>query len=187
MAIKKSATGQVITDKGADGRSGDDLKKAQAQALWEGMPRETFATVGESLGIAATTIRGWASAGKWAKIPSGKLAQEAQVAADAYTRQLSSLGPEITTEERDAAASEAGEMTAIQIRAAVLDRHRAEWSAPRKISYEAIKDRNFEKAKLAKITAETLMLIQTGERKAYGMDTKETPKDDGSVIVIDRG
>ena len=46
---------------------------------------------------------------------------------------------------------------------------------------------NFEKAKLAKITAETLMLIQNGERRAWGMDKAGKPGDDeGTIVVVER-
>jgi hypothetical protein len=42
----------------------------------------------------------------------------------------------------------------------------------------------FDRAKLAKITAETLMIVQNGERKAWGLDVGELPA--GAVVVIER-
>ena len=69
-------------------------------------------------------------------------------------------------------------------RAQVLDRHRREWAAPRKLSYEAVQSRDFEKAKLAKITAETLQIIQANERKAWGIEQGDG---DSNVFVIERG
>lgn len=188
MAAKKTATGQVITDKETQGVSGDDLKKGQAQALWEGDPKATFQSVGIVLNLPRTTIRKWANADRWVKCSSAEMSKEAQVAADNYKQELSKLGPEVTTAERNEAASKASQVTAVEMRAAVLDRHRSEWNAPRKLSYEAVQGRDFEKAKLAKITAETLMLIQSGERKAWGMDAKDpNPKEDeNGFIVIER-
>ena len=74
----------------------------------------------------------------------------------------------------------------------VLERHRREWAAPRGLSAEAMRLRDsepgkaFERAKMAKITAETLKLVQDGERKAYGIDAgHDLPP--GSVVVIERG
>lgn len=74
----------------------------------------------------------------------------------------------------------------------VLERHRREWAAPRGLSAEALRLREsnpskaFERAKMAKITAETLKLVQDGERKAYGIDAGvDLPA--GSVVVIERG
>ncbi len=81
-------------------------------------------------------------------------------------------------------------VAAEQVSEAVLERHRKEWSAPRGLSAEAMRIRDsdpfksFERAKLAKILAETLKLIQDGERQALGLDTKENPK--GHVVVIER-
>lgn len=77
-----------------------------------------------------------------------------------------------------------------RIREDVLERHRKEWAAPRALSAEALRLRDrdplkaFERAKLAKITAETLKLVQDGERQALGLDTKDNPK--GQVVVIER-
>lgn len=189
MAKQKTALGQEITDKRGDGVTGDDLKRGQARQLWEGSPSATFKTVAEAVGSSPYTVRKWANLEKWVKKPSGEMAAEAQIAADNYKQELSKLGPEVTTEERDQAVIAAGAATAVEMRAAVLDRHRKEWQAPRQLSYEAVKGRDFEKAKLAKITAETLMLIQSGERKAWGMDTKDKekdPNDEGNTIVIER-
>lgn len=77
----------------------------------------------------------------------------------------------------------------VEIRAQVIEKHRREWVAARQLSYEAIKGRDFERAKLAKITAETIAIIQKSERVAYGLDI---PDDAGAragaqtTVVIER-
>ncbi|BCP56255.1 hypothetical protein K32_48720 [Kaistia sp. 32K] len=77
-----------------------------------------------------------------------------------------------------------------RLRETVLERHRKEWSAPRGLSAEALRLRDrepmkaFERAKLAKITAETLKLVQDGERQALGLDLVDQPK--GIVAVVER-
>ena len=54
--------------------------------------------------------------------------------------------------------------------ALVVERHRAEWSDHAVLVNEAVAKKNFEMAKLAKITAETIMIRQTGERRAWGIE-----------------
>mgnify|MGYP002619561445 CR=1 FL=1 len=74
---------------------------------------------------------------------------------------------------------------AVKLRAEIADRHRKEWQAARKLSYEAIQAKDFERAKLAKITSETIKIIQEGERKAWGLDAAD-PQAGPSVVVIER-
>lgn len=88
-----------------------------------------------------------------------------------------------TPEERSTARRDAS----VEIVATVLDRHRREWSAARALSIEAIRDRNFDKAKLAKITAETIGIIQAGERKAYGIEDSDKTPVRPTVVVVERG
>lgn len=54
-------------------------------------------------------------------------------------------------------------------KAAVIQRHREEWAEHKKHIDEALANGDFEAAKLAKITAETLKIRQEGERKAWGI------------------
>lgn len=66
-------------------------------------------------------------------------------------------------------------------RAAVLARHRDEWRKIIELRREALEHRaqnlpdSFERAKLAKITAEITMIQQGGERKAWGLDDIHIP------------
>lgn len=170
------------------GTPADEETKLQARALWEGTPSATACSVAKEIGRSRSSVLRWMKAGNWRKLPAKKVNAMAQKAADNYRQELSKLGPEVTAEQKEEAAAKASEVTAVEMRTAVLERHRKEWSAPRTISYEAIKERNFEKAKLAKITAETLMLIQSGERKAWGMDVKDPnpPETEDDIIVIER-
>lgn len=81
--------------------------------------------------------------------------------------------------------AQAVEDAAVDARAQILTRHRNEWPAVRNQIYKALKSSDIETAKLAKIAAETLKLVQDGERKAWGLDAGETPP--GQVkIVIER-
>lgn len=84
------------------------------------------------------------------------------------------------------AAREVATDFAVDVRAQVIDRHRKEWAAPRRIAYEAVQKGDFERAKLAKITSETLTLIQQGECRAYGI-TQASREGEGTIVVVERG
>jgi hypothetical protein len=58
-----------------------------------------------------------------------------------------------------------------QARANVIHRHRREWDTHAVLLDETFARRDFNLAKLTKITAEILMIRQSGERKAWNIDT----------------
>lgn len=55
-------------------------------------------------------------------------------------------------------------------RVAVIRRHQEEWQRHKQIIDDALANNDFERAKLAKITAETIRIRQDGERRAWGID-----------------
>src|SRR5260364_374806 len=55
-------------------------------------------------------------------------------------------------------------------RAQVVNRHRDERDAHKQHVERALTDADFDAAKLAKITAETLKIRQEAERRAWGLD-----------------
>lgn len=58
---------------------------------------------------------------------------------------------------------------AADAKAAVMVRHKEEWERHQALIDEALAAGDFDKAKLAKITAETLKIRQEGERRAWGI------------------
>jgi len=82
-------------------------------------------------------------------------------------------------------------------RAEVLARHRQEWKQVASLRQEALRDRlaspgqSFDRAKLAKITAEMTSIQQAGERKAWGLDDINIPdlskKSDAELRAILEG
>nr|DAM52205.1 MAG TPA: Helix-turn-helix of insertion element transposase [Caudoviricetes sp.] len=178
-----SAIGQKVTDAAKTGRRGfSDELKAAARALWEGDPNISMADVAAEVGVTVRAMRRWSQDENWSK-RQADMSERAHAAADQYKNKLSELGPEITTEQQKQAESDAAEETAVQLRAQVLDRHRKEWNAPRKLSYDAVKAKNFDQMKMAKITAEALTLIQNGERKAWGIDSGGDGQTNVKVII----
>ena len=70
--------------------------------------------------------------------------------------------------------SAGAEEIAVDLRTELLGRHRKEWDEVRRLFYRSVKEAEnsfgFETAKFAKISAETIELIQRGETRAWGLD-----------------
>jgi hypothetical protein len=164
---------------------------AAARIMYEGTPGMTLAMVAEKVGIGKSTAGDYASAQKWKKkYKNGEVTKEALELADTYKSTVADLGPEVTPDQKSEVIKQIADDDAIAKRAELLARHRREWAAPRAMSAEAVQSRDldpikaFDRAKLAKITAETLSIVQNGERKAWGLDVGELPA--GSVVIIER-
>lgn len=169
---------------------------AAARAIYEGQPGMSCAAVAAQIGAPEGTVRRWksdatAAGSPWknARVTIQNLSGKAGELANSFKVKMSELGKPmddaVAAREAEKAVSEE---FAVDVRAQLLDRHRREWSAPRKIIYEAMQGGgDLDKAKLGKIAAETLMLIQTGECRAYGMDQAARGADQArTVVVIDR-
>jgi len=107
------------------------------------------------------------------------------------------ITPTVTDPQERAVIIQQGREEAEDKRAAVLARHRQEWKQVASLRQEALKDRasnptqSFERAKLAKITAEMTSIQQSGERKAWGLDDVQIPdlsrKSDNELRAILEG
>lgn len=86
-------------------------------------------------------------------------------------------------QEKKAAAMAA----AADERVAVIHRHQDEWRRHQAIIDEALANNDFERAKLAKITAETIRIRQDGERRAWGIDLTQQQQatQQAQVVNID--
>lgn len=173
-------------------------RRAAARALFEGQPGATCETVAAETGVPVGTVRRWKAEGGWKptiralpdlSVRAGELANKFKV-------RMSELGkPLDDAVAAEEASREIATGFAVDVRADVLDRHRKEWAAPRKIAYDAIKQGTegkdvpgaFERAKLAKITSETLTLIQAGECRAYGINHDARGADARTLVVVERG
>lgn len=163
--------------------------RAAARALYEATPGASCVTVAQETGIPEGTIRRWKSEDGWK--PASKtmpdLAGKAGQLANSFRMRMSEMGKPMSDEVAAAeAAKEVSEKHAVDIRADVLRRHRMEWSAPRKLIYEAVQKRDFELAKLAKIAGETLQIVQVGECRAFGLNHDARGADGGTVVVVER-
>lgn len=184
---------------GGTGRPPDDLA-ATARALWEGVPNASCASVAAEMDVPEYAVQRWKREGGWVKTHQRMpgMSARAHAVADSYTEKVAeAVGatgePANAPVTIEVAQQSVADGFAVDVRGQLLNRHRQEWSAPRKLAYDAIKAAGtpgsdpvaaFEKAKLAKITAETLTLIQSGELRAYGMKPGDI---DAGMVVIERG
>ncbi len=163
-------------------------EKAAARALYEMNPKISLMQVARDTGIPAETIKSWAAGergngGKWVKIAEG-VTEEAHLLANKHKTTLRELGPSLSLHDNtEEAERKTSELAAVEARANIITRHRTEWNAPRQLAYEAVKNRDMDKAKLAKIAAETLKIVQEGERKAWGLDVNG---DNKITVTIER-
>lgn len=170
--------------------------RAAARALYEATPGASCVSVAKETGIPEGTVRRWKSEEDWR--PAIKtmpdLAGRAGNLANTFKMRMTELGKPL--DDAVAAvevAKEVSEQHAVDIRAGILDRHRREWAAPRKIIYDAIQQSQrgdvvgaYDKAKLGKIAAETLQIVQVGECRAFGLNEASRSADGGTVVVVER-
>lgn len=172
-----------------------EIRLKAARDLYEGTHGMTMVQLSEITGIHQRTLKMASRDEEWRKkleTKTGATTAEALAAAELFRKMLENgtetLPAELPTAEANQAVELVGEAMPTE-REALLERHKKEWSVPRALSVEAVRLRDsnpmraFEKAKMAKITAECLKIVQDGERRAHGID-----KGDGDhTIVLERG
>lgn len=72
---------------------------------------------------------------------------------------------------------------AADAKAAVIMRHKEEWEQHQQLIRAAVESGDFDAAKLAKITAETIKIRQEGERKAWGIQDKAETELTGNMAI----
>lgn len=182
-----------------------DEQWAQARARWESEPKLNFADVGETLGVSKQSVQQQAKKNGWVKrLAMGAIVSRAHAIADKTITQdsvgestqapsLVAGSPEkitFSTPEFPAGASAAqltaiGEDAAVAARAELVSRHRRETNNARHLVYGAIRTKNPQDAKVAKIVVESIKLLQETERKAWGIDGGEEEK--AVRIIVERG
>lgn len=145
-----------------------------ARVLYESTPGMTFEKLADETGISYRSLENRSRAdGGWTKrtlMPPTGMTEAAQKVADSYTTRLAEYGDKVTPEQRQVALQDTAVEVAVDLRAQVIDRHRKEWKIIEMLLGEHVKARDFDKAKLTKITAEAIKIKQEGERKAWGIE-----------------
>lgn len=168
----------------------DEDRILAARIMYEGTHGLTMADLSERTGIPKRTLSMYSREQGWRKQTTVRRGETTDDALKASEIIKSTMGKQTVISEE---AGKAAELVAAPVpneADQLLERHRKEWTVPRALSAEAMRHRDtnpikaFEFAKLAKITAETMKIMQDGERKAHGLDK---PDSGGSVVVIERG
>lgn len=156
---------------------------AEARVQWEADPTLTFESLGKTLAVSREAVGQRARKDGWQRDPSlHDVARRAQFKAD--QREASSKVPAEVPGGRLKTDSRA---LAEDIRADVIERHRADWAEHRQLFATSDIAANFEIGKSAKISAEMLSIRQRGERDAYGLSeaaTQQTPPEPDWAVLI---
>jgi hypothetical protein len=179
-----------------------DAEWAQARAVWEADPKVNFVHIAAEFNVTKQAVALRAKKDGWQKqADMPHIVREAHRAADAKSKPPTPIGkkgaaaepaekPKIertapamlpTPQDRAEAVNRA-----VDHRAELLSRHRAEWEDVRRIVQAAVDLEDFDKAKLGKITSEATKIIQEGERKAWGIDQDQGDDKSKTTIVIER-
>lgn len=172
----------------------------EAQIAWEADPCLTATDIARKAGVARTAVVRQIDKGWRRRTTFEQLAERAQFAADRKTATNQAVRL-VATQQQNVLPSAAADVSwqpdvshiptkradglaecatvsaahAVDARAEVIARHRAEWQQHTRLLDDAIRETDFEKAKIAKITAETIAIRQAGERKAWGLDAYTEP------------
>lgn len=155
---------------------------AAARIRWEADPALTFGALAGSLGVSHAAVGQRARKDGWQRTPDLRsIADRAQLKAD--VRERAKLSPHLSDESTKTATRELAE----DIRADVIERHRADWAEHRTCFKIGDIAADFETGKSAKISAEMLAIRQKGERAAYGLDdgaTSQAPPEPEWTVLI---
>ena len=172
---------------------------AEVRSAWETSPTQGLTWLTKAAGghwdVTEEPIRKRRAVEGWAKPATMVVVQRAHAAADTHSTVRMTAdrnGPILDanvgdnvggseTKRPDLKALHCGpqpsagaEQVAVDLRSELLDRHRKEWGEVRRLFCRSLKEaenaRGFEVAKFAKISAETVELIQRGETRAWGLD-----------------
>lgn len=146
-----------------------------------------MADVGAAFSVTGRTIANWSAedpAGPWRKLNSPAISAQAEEAADKITAAIANVADE---EERQAVLASMRVDSAVDQRAAVLARHRAEVSGPRALAYEGMRKKDMDLIRMAKTAAEALKVTQDLERRAWNIVDASDAERGNTVVVIERG
>lgn len=166
-------------------RKVDPKKWAAARVLWERDVTHDFKSIGEMLGCSRQRVQQKATEDGWRRTADMKHINElAQAKADAHFTPSKEPGGDPTigpatrpppTAESVSRPEAAAEERSADLRRDRLVQHRSELKALRSLLFQAINKADSEAVRRLKAAVEATKLLQEGERKAYAMDTADTP------------
>jgi hypothetical protein len=168
----------------------------EARIAWEADPKATFESIGVGYGTSRVAVSKQAAKNDWQKVrPLASINEAAHLRADARTVEKNKpnasgeVTPKLSPDPEVAPRNSkmATVQQAVNVRADIVERHRADWDEHRRHFELGTIAEDFEQGKKAKISAEMLLLRQKGERAAYGLDdlAQRPPVADEKAVVID--
>lgn len=156
-----------------------ELQVAAARVIYEGTHGMTMNMLAKETGIEVKVLKSTARSEGWRKRHETKNGTIPEVAALAEQLKKRPIGgaPVSPPDNSHALVSEVLPSEASEVEA----RHKQELMIARTLVAESLKlrdtnpSRAFDRAKLAKITSESLNIIHTGERKLFGLDRDKAP------------
>lgn len=153
-------------------RPARNIDWTEIKKRWEADITVTFKSISEELGgkPSKQAIGQRAKRESWTRVDVSSPDDQEAIEAAADKESAKREQPKPADQPSPGEALTPAKADAIEMRGKVLDRHRREINLPRQKLFEAVTANDFNKAKLAKISAETLSIIQSAERKAWGLD-----------------
>lgn len=158
-----------------------------ARLIYEGTHGMTMTELAEVTGMDRRVLVAQSRNEDWKKVVKEGVTEEATEATARFA-EWKALVAKVTAE---VAAAEPGvelaETSPNDPLTVLLENHRKEWMAARMLAREAFNLRSqnsieaFNRAKLAKIMAEQMEIVQKGERRAWGIE--DAPAG-GSVVIV---
>lgn len=170
-------------------------QRAAARAVYESTPECTFLHVAQQLSLPVETVRGWADEAKMGGSPWRMLHKwEAERRTGGKAETVADIRETHAEAHAEARAVVEAQEASVEVQvgpnAELLKKHRGEWVGPRALVYQAMKlgqkgnvEGALAMAKLGKMAAEALTLVQAGERQAHGVKAGE----DGTTVIVERG
>lgn len=160
---------------------------ADAREIYEGTHGMTMFELAEVTGMDRAVLAAQSRHDGWRKKVKNGVTDEAEAATRRFA-EWKSLVAKMTANPPvdnsiELASTNPGDPLAV-----LLENHRKEWMAPRALAREAFNLRNtnpgaaFDRARLSKIMAEQMEIVQKGERRAWGIEDKDGPQ--GSVVIV---
>ncbi len=158
--------------------------RAAARMMYETTPM-TLAEVGKEVGVTGRTLKRWSAAdGGWRKVVVPGMSKRAHEAADKVRDTVAELPQDAPPERKAEALAAATEEVAVDERAALLAKHRKQWSIVDGLVAEAVRKRDLNAAKLAESVCRTIAGKQKGERLSWGLEASES--DQKVRVIIER-
>jgi hypothetical protein len=178
----------------------DDWRRARI--AWESEPTASFAKIADYFGVSKALIGRKAKEQGWQKRLSADVAADRahEIAASKFTHsavessaqtpvvdgnraEICPSQPTVTSGAAVEQARAVAEAMAVDRRAEVEVRHGQEHAAARSLLYAAMKSRDVETTKQAKLTLESLKILHDLERRAWRLDAPAKPLPAVSITI----